>query len=557
MIDNTQNFKTFTILVIAIFIISCKTNKQLENGIPNGNINIEEFNKALKAYESYGFSGGIMVEKNDKIIYSEAYGYADYDKKVKNKTTTLFDLGSVTKQFTAVAILKLEQEKKISILDSLGYYFKNLSIEKAGITIQQLLNHTSGLEKDPSFKEDSFLFSKDIPKILEKTKLVNHPKEKFNYSNFGYCILGFIIEKVTGQSYQNYIESEFFKPLNMLESKFYNPKLSKNFSFGHETLDFKKQKVNPYSYTDIPVWEGGASGIVTNLNDMNIWFTSLFNDKVINKTAYQKLITPLGVASAIENPYAFGLRVINWKDQKVIFHDGDTNGHQIKFIYFPETGYRFLFYINNRDRWKNKIEKLIYSSILKETIDILPIPDFDIKINTIHNTKDFAIKKIDNKYFILALSQEGVLKLSESELTLEKANHLNSLAQTLAQSIISNNVNQFEKFIDTTKISAKERMQKIKNDLEYAYNDVNVLGTAPWRTNIFQSFIKFSNEDKFEVIRFVWHPKKDELLFYGGGKNELISRVLYPIDSSTFIIFDPKEETYKSITINERGININ
>ncbi|MCJ8271070.1 MAG: beta-lactamase family protein, partial [Psychrosphaera sp.] len=319
--------KHFTLFILLIgsmtFNAVAQTNQR--------QVNLTRFDQVLKQYEQYGFSGAMMVEKNDKVVYQQGFGYANDERGYKHDIDTRFDLGSVTKHITAVAILKLEAQGRLRTSNKMSTYFDDLDDSKANITITQLLNHTSGLEKDPTYSSVNFHFQIDTRKILAATELEFTPGEQFAYSNLGYFVLGYIVEQVSGQSFQQYIKGAIFDPLRMYNSRFYQPNLQTNVSQGYQTQNFDRVEVDNYGFSDIPLWLGGASGVVSTLGDLHLWFKALFNHKVLDEAGLIKLTTPLGEAAIHQASYAFGLRVRQWHGETLIAHNGDTSGHQISF----------------------------------------------------------------------------------------------------------------------------------------------------------------------------------------------------------------------------------
>lgn len=521
---------------------------------------LKKLDKALSALEYYGFSGGVMVEKNGKILYQKGFGLADVAKNIRNTKDTRFDLGSVTKHITAAAIMKLEQDKLLNVNDSIGKYIKLKDKKKQKITIQQLLNHTAGLEKDPQYKfQGVFSLKKDIPILLNNTKLKSKPGEKYRYSNLGYCVLGLIIEKVTQRSYQEYIKETFFKKLGMRNTTFYSPKLSQNISFGYESTDFTREKVNPYGYSDIPVWLGGASGIVSTFEDMNKWFNALFGGKVLRPQQFQKYLTPVGVAAKNKFPYANGIRVIAKARKKMIFHDGDTKGHEVKMMYFPKSGYRFMFYINNRDRWRNVIQKLLTDFEAGRSVKALPIPKEQSAMPSFlknFRTSSYEIKMVNQQPYLIALDQQVLFDLTDLQISEEKAHQLSEQAKVLANAIIDQDTTSFRSFINTKKYNTQKRLQKIRSGFTKAYDSFEVMGTAVWKPGINQTFIKFIQGKEFKILRFVWHPRKSQFLFFGGGKNQLAVRRLIYIGKGTFYAYHPKDQYCRVIIFKKGDISI-
>ncbi len=285
----------------------------------------------LKQYSDYGqFNGSILVAVNGKIIYEKGFGQANMEWAIPNAPDTKFRIGSVTKQFTAALILQLVEEGKIKldgkVTDYLPDYRKDTG-EK--VTIHQLLNHTSGI---PSYTSRPDFFPEisrnpygvsDFVKKYASGDLEFEPGSKFNYNNSGYSLLGAIIEKVTGKSYEAVLSERIFKPLGMTNTGYDH----------HATLMQKRaggyQKtpdgfVNaPYLDMSIPY---SAGSMYSTVEDLFKWDQSLYEDKILSAES-KKLMFTAGLSN-----YGYGVNVsdqpVGKSDQKtkIIGHGGGING---------------------------------------------------------------------------------------------------------------------------------------------------------------------------------------------------------------------------------------
>lgn len=179
------------------------------------------------------FNGNILVAKKENIIYQKAFGYRNYDTKESLDNNSVFELASISKQFTAMGILLLMEKRKLALSDSLRKFFPQLPYNN--IPIQNLLTHTSGL---PSYEDEMEMADKWNPKKIasnndvinflarEKPSIHFKPGEKWEYSNTAFVLLTSIIEKVSGQTFKEYMEANIFKPLNMQHSRVYNTRRS-------------------------------------------------------------------------------------------------------------------------------------------------------------------------------------------------------------------------------------------------------------------------------------------------------------------------------------------
>ncbi|MBC7901626.1 MAG: serine hydrolase [Saprospiraceae bacterium] len=293
--------------------------------------NVQKIDGLLKQYHDYGqFNGSILVAEKGKIIYEKGFGMANMEWAIPNQPDPKFRIGSVTKQFTAALILQLVEEGKIKldgkITDYLADYRKDTGER---VTIHQLLNHTSGIPSYTSRPNFMAEISRnpysvaDFVKKFASGDLEFEPGSKFSYNNSGYFLLGAIVEKVTGKSYETVLKERILEPLGMTNTGYDNhaPILQKRAS-GYEKTP--AGYVNA-AYLDMSL-PYAAGSIYSTVEDLYKWELSLYENKILSAESKTKMFTP-GLSN-----YGYGLiiadRPIGKTEQKtkVIQHGGGING---------------------------------------------------------------------------------------------------------------------------------------------------------------------------------------------------------------------------------------
>ncbi len=225
----------------------------------------------------------ILVSKDGNIIYQNGFGYADIEKKQVVKPDTKFRIGSITKQFTASAILRLQEEGKISVTDKLSKFIPDFPRGNE-VTIHHLLTHTSGIH---SYTAKPDFGDKVTAPITEEALIASFkndpfdfsPGEKWQYNNSGYFLLGYIIRKVTGKPYGDYLKETFFDPLHMKNTGIHTAALQ----LEKEAKGYTKEN-NQYKPVNWDMsWAGGAGAIYSTVEDLNTWNDAVFSGKVINE----------------------------------------------------------------------------------------------------------------------------------------------------------------------------------------------------------------------------------------------------------------------------------
>jgi CubicO group peptidase (beta-lactamase class C family) len=293
----------------------------------------------LDALEHEGFSGAVLVEFHGKVVISEGYGYSDVQEGRKNSARTVFDIGSITKQFTAAAIMKLEMAGKLSTEDRLSKYFTNVPADKSEITIHQILRHSSGLISTVGRDYDRISEGAFIDSVM-RSPLRFRPGTAFSYSNIGYSLLGMIVEKVSGMSYERFLYQNLWRPAGMEETGYKRPAFNDDLvATGYLNDDRAWGKPTEKQWDeDGPFWHlKGNGGILSTAEDMFRWHQALLTNRVLSKDAKAKMFHPrLRVGEDSSSYYAYGWDVHRTPRNTTYYWHNGANG-----IFFADF-YRFI-----------------------------------------------------------------------------------------------------------------------------------------------------------------------------------------------------------------------
>lgn len=282
--------------------------------------------------EDNQFMGSAFVSKNDTILLDKGYGYANLEWQISNSPSTKFRLGSITKQFTAAAILLLEETGKITLDDPVKKYMPDTPASWDKITLFHLLTHTSGIPNYTAFPEFSTMTTRSkTPEqqidVFRNRPLDFDPGSNYAYNNSGYVLLGYLIEKISGQPYHDFITNAIFKPLNMHDSGYdtHAAIISQRASGydltpnGFQNADYLDMSL-PYS----------AGSLYSTTHDLYQWVNSLMNGKIISMASVKKMTTPF------KNNYGFGVIINSMDGYQIILHAGGINGFNTILIHSPE-----------------------------------------------------------------------------------------------------------------------------------------------------------------------------------------------------------------------------
>jgi CubicO group peptidase (beta-lactamase class C family) len=278
----------------------------------------------------HDFHGAILVAKNGKIMYNNQIGYANFKKKVPLNEASMFQLASVSKQFTAAAIMLLNERNQIQLTDTVNAYFPSFPYEN--VTIKNLLNHTAGLPKyfwvaEHKWKKEKAPTNSEMMALLESSNVQRFfkPGRNFDYSNTGYFVLASIVEKVTGTSFSTFLKSNFFEPLQMKNTYVYsfeNDSIKKNQLDGYRLYrGWRHLKINS-TVNDAIV---GDKNVYATIEDLFKWTLGLNSGKLLSKESLDLMHSKGETVYGRKVPYGFGFR-IDTKDKKAIYHHGKWNG---------------------------------------------------------------------------------------------------------------------------------------------------------------------------------------------------------------------------------------
>jgi CubicO group peptidase (beta-lactamase class C family) len=274
------------LLLIIFTVFSVQSEENNDYPIPERIQKIEQF---LTESEKNGFSGAILVSYKGKVLLKDAFGYADQKAKIPATTDMVYDTGSLTKQFTAAGVLQLIKEGKLSTNDTLSQFFDNLPEDKKKITLHQLLTHSSGIRSYSRCKGDFDCIDIETDEFFRKTfsrKLKFEPGSKYEYENVGYSILGRIIELVSNEDYEVFINRVFFKPLGMTQTGYLLPDWDPSLYPKAYFLGKKEDVTNIPKYQEagrISWTLKGNGGIYSTVSDMHKWMSALANYEVLTE----------------------------------------------------------------------------------------------------------------------------------------------------------------------------------------------------------------------------------------------------------------------------------
>lgn len=277
----------------------------------------------------------LAVVKDGRVTKHEAYGLANVELKVPAHKETVFEIGSITKQFTGALIVLLTGEGKLSLDDPVTKFFNNAPASWKPITIRHLLTHTSGIKNYTGltgFEMTRKLDAEKFVATIGAEPLESKPGEAFKYCNSGYNLAGYIIEKVTGKSYWEVLRSRIFEPLQMRTATSRDLKpIVENRADGYE-IEGGKLVNRDSDLTDV----FAAGAISATVGDLVKWNAALDAGKLLSDANRAAMWSPMAMNSGVKYPYGLGWRLDEHKSRRTIWHSGSTAGFTASLLRFPE-----------------------------------------------------------------------------------------------------------------------------------------------------------------------------------------------------------------------------
>jgi CubicO group peptidase (beta-lactamase class C family) len=324
-----KNYKSISIILlfmVSVFIVKAQQNDSLIQKLDEYLISANKFHK---------FNGSALIARQGKILLQKSYGYKNFARHILNDNNTVYQIGSITKQFTATVILKLQEEGKLSVKDKLSNYFPEFNYA-GNITLENLLTHTSGIYNytNDIDAEDSFIVCNPINKklvtdIIFKHKPAFKPGTQFQYSNSNYYLLGLIIEKVSAKSYEQNVRDIIFTPLQMAHSLFnFKHSTDTDIATGYQTINDTSQiEASAWRWDSTVTYAAGA--IFSTTGDMYQWAKAIGNKKILSPGSWKAALTP-----RLEH-YGYGWYIDSLYGHTTIVHGGGLPGFMAYLCYYP------------------------------------------------------------------------------------------------------------------------------------------------------------------------------------------------------------------------------
>lgn len=385
------------ISIIVIILTLCVSCKNKTNSIGTENSLENRLESYIDECNINGLSASVLVAKDGNILYSGGVGLRNKTEKLPVTEETIFTTGSLTKQFTATAILKLQEGLKLSVNDSIYKFFEDVPKDKQNITIHQLLTHSSGIVGNLDYGVDFVPISKEeFLNQVYNSPLDFEPGKQYSYSNVGYSILAMIIENISQSDYETYLQKNLFQEAGMEHTGYLFPRWdTTQIAHGYKCgEDWGTHLLKWQADSNQISWHlKGNGGILSNPSDLYKWYIALKENKIISKKSFEQLTFPhVKENESGDSHYAYGWTIMNSdRNTKIIAHNGSNGVFYADFLQLPEED-TVIIYMTNELRYDTQIvaweiEQLLFS---ENYTPVVP------KMNSIkHDGSDIANKQLE------------------------------------------------------------------------------------------------------------------------------------------------------------------
>ena len=331
-----KHFKT-TLALVLLLAVKCVA----QNGVST---KVDDYLKAeMKAQQIPGLS--LAVIKDGQLILAKGYGLANVEHQVPVKPETIFQSGSMGKQFTATAVMMLMEDGKLALDDKISKYFPDAPASWQNITIRHLLTHTSGMTDYPP----GFDFRRDYTEdeLYERAKaipLAFQPGDKWSYSNLGYVMLGIVIHKVSGKFYGDFLQERIFKPLDMSTARVISEAdIIPNRAAGYR-LDKDQLKNQNWVSPSLNTTADGA--LYMNVYDMAKWDAALYTEKLLKRSSLEQMWTRVKLNNGETQAYGFGWSIGETRGHRFVQHGGAWQGFKAQIIRYHDDKFTVILFAN-------------------------------------------------------------------------------------------------------------------------------------------------------------------------------------------------------------------
>jgi CubicO group peptidase (beta-lactamase class C family) len=490
-----------------------------------------------------GFSGNVIVVQQGNVLLEKGYGLADRENKIPVTPNTVMTIGSISKQFTAAAVLKLEMQGKLQTTDSISRYLPNVPADKRNITIHELLTHTAGLAPDYGPSDYEPIERDPYVARVMAAPLESPPGTRFSYSNAGYALAAAIVERVSGTSYERFLHDNLFAPAGMSQTGFHIPQ----WQAGQVAVGYNGDErwgTMPDHWAPAgPYWNQiGSGGIQSTPHDMYLWTVALSGDSILSAAERKKFQTGY-VSDGPDAQYAYGWGIRQTPIGLLISHNGGNGTFFADFLRFIDRDTVIYIASNESAIPATLLSRTLANITFNVTVDVPPalatLPP------GVWHSRTGTYQTSDGKRLSISWDKDTLaLSTSDSEV-------FDALSEKLPAAVASDVTAMTQAFIknggpaDSGDHPNWQRLVEVNG----AFRSATLLGVAS-RRGMPAAWIVVQFEKARKYVELLW--ESGELAGVGASDDAPAFRY-YPESAAQFFSYDPATGTLQRLTFDQRG----
>lgn len=510
-------------LMVASVDLAHADQKSAQTDVATPHTNAAMLDQYLTRLVPFGFSGVVLVAKDDKVLLSKGYGLANRETHTPFVPKTIVNLGSITKQFTAVAILKLESQGKLSVNDPISKYLPGVTPDKTEITLHHLLTHTAGLRSDYGDSDYEKVDRDEYIARVMAEPLESKPGERFEYANSGYSLLAAIVEIVSGESYEQYLSKNVLAPAGMSQTGYRLPRWDAS-TVAHGYIEGKDwgTVVDKPMADDGPYWNlRGNGGLQTTAEDMLKWHKALETDAVLPASSRERMFTPY-VAEGPEgrSHYGYGWAIFKTRrNTKLVAHNGGNGIFVADFLRFVDEGLMVFVASNSAEFPAISLSPALARIVFGDHVDMPGAAVASTAKQTDGLVGSYtlggasvSVESVDGKFVVKPQGQDAIATLWPSH---EDPADLAAFGVRSRMLFTKSREGDYKPLAEAfggrmSVDQIKENESSLWGDLEKefgAFKEISVIGTAPTSDGDYFTWVEFQFERGRQMMRLRWGPR--------------------------------------------------
>jgi CubicO group peptidase (beta-lactamase class C family) len=521
---------------------------------------------------SLGYTGGVLVVRGGKPVITRSYGMADRARGIKADTNTVYSLGSITKQFTAAAILRLEELGKLRTTDSIARFFPNAPADKRGITLHQLLTHTAGFKSDYSPTDYEATTRAEYMQRIFDAPLRSKPGTTFSYANAGYSMLAAIVEIATGQEYEAALRELVLNRAGMLQTGYKLPawapaRIAHGYQNGTDWGTISER----IAMAGAPYWElRGNGGLQTTLGDMQRWDAALTDNRMLTDSSRRKFMTgyvnegPAGLSQ-----YAYGWSIMkSQRGTRVIAHNGGNGVYVAELLRFVDDHVTLFVTSTVSEMTATSTLPVLSRIAFGQPYDLPParVAGSETATAAAAGTYTFQdksrliLRAVDGKLMAEAVGQQALQLVATGDTASPpSATSLNARSAAIVKSLVSGDIAPLRAALgpggmDSAEVATQERQLMASRRERFGeYQSLEVLGTTASPEGGLRTTVRLNFARGAVTNLYTWNR---EGVIMDLGARPYAPTELLPAEQGEFRVFDARGGAASRLAFTRDGLRV-